>query len=120
MEVWKEFEAALNKNEPEHLYSAGQGLLIPNARVASLDHPRHLFYRFSRPFQDIATVDDRNIDMVFVLLSPESDGPLHLRRLSRLTRLLQDQVFARNLREIEKSDSVRGQFMYPDLDTRAA
>ena len=30
------------------------------------------------------------VDLLFLLLSPETDGPYHLRRLSRISRLLRD------------------------------
>jgi len=54
------------------------------------------------------------------LLSPEADGPLHLRRLSRLTRLMQDETFQQTLRNINDNEALKGQFRYPVLSSEAA
>lgn len=75
----------------------GEGVAIPHMRLAGIETPYCVLATLAEPV-DFAAVDDRPVDLLCLLLSPESDGPRHLRRLSRLTRLLRDQYFCQNLR----------------------
>lgn len=109
----------LLQNEQTHSFSAGNGVIVANTTIKDLSRPYHIFYRTQQPFK-FNTVDDKHVDLILVLLSPETDGPLHLRRLSRLTRLMQDDIFVQHLREMNDEESIRGQFMYPEQSTRAA
>jgi len=46
------------------------------------------------------------------LLSPENDGPYHLRRLSRLSRFFRDETICQKLQGAESEDALRAILLY--------
>lgn len=72
------------------------------------DWPEHStsFIRLKRPFEAMNTPDRAPIDLVLLMLSPKSDGPLHLSRLSTLTRYMRDQEFCDTLRGATNKDAI--------------
>ncbi len=68
----------------------GGGVAIPHMQMEELHEPIMILARLDNPL-DFHAVDQQAVDLVFLLLSPAQDGPLHLRRLSRISRLLKSQ-----------------------------
>lgn len=83
----------------------GDGVALPHLKLRGLARPHILFARLQKPV-DFAAVDGRPVDLLVLLLSPESDGPLHLRRLARLTRILRDETLRRHLRGTDDPDTL--------------
>jgi len=77
----------------------GGGVAIPHLRLPRVNRPFTFLMRLSRPL-DFNAVDGRPVDIVCLLLSPENEVALHLRRLSRLSRLLRDDVILQQIRGI--------------------
>ena len=75
----------------------GQGIAIPHARIDSLNSFFGLFARLERPI-DFAAVDERPVDLVFLLLMPADAGNAHLAALSSISRRLRDRAVAERLR----------------------
>ena len=94
--------------------------MISNICLEQIDRPIHMFYKFSDQLEIAQNTENKSVDMAFVLVSPESDGAIHLRRLSRLSRLMQDQGFYERLRQVEDKDIIRLQFMFPEVEEKAA
>lgn len=84
----------------------GAGVAIPHARFPDLDDLVVVFARLGRPV-DFDSVDDQPVDLLFMLLSPACDTALHLKALSKISRLLHDPVLCRNLRQTESRDGLR-------------
>jgi PTS system nitrogen regulatory IIA component len=86
-------------NERERLGSTGmgQGIAIPHGRIAGLAKITGLFARLDAPVAYEA-VDDQPVDLVFLLLAPESAGADHLKALARVSRLLRNQATCEKLR----------------------
>ena len=61
------------------------------------------FTRLGRPL-DFKAADGQDCDLIGVVLSPAYHGGLHLRRLSRLSRLLKEKSFVSKLRDAEDED----------------
>ena len=101
--------------ERERLGSTGvgSGIAVPHARLSGLDGLCAVFLRLDRPI-DFEAVDERPVDLIFLLLSPETAGADHLRALSRVSRLLRDSEVCRTLRRasdpIELHSFLIGQF----------
>lgn len=106
--------------ELETSSAIGNHIVVPNAMIDGFESPRHIFARLAQPLHDFKTPDGKPVDIIILLVSPESDGPLHLRRLSRLIRLMQEQKFIQNLREFNDRGAIRGQFMFSDFQAKAA
>ena len=75
----------------------GQGVAIPHGKLRSLDRLVGIFARLARPV-DFDSLDDQPVDLVFVLLAPESAGADHLKALARIARILRDPAMAQKLR----------------------
>lgn len=75
----------------------GNGIAIPHGKLATLDRLFGLFARLETPV-DFQSIDERPVDLVFVLLAPESAGADHLKALARVSRLLRDGSVCEKLR----------------------
>jgi PTS system nitrogen regulatory IIA component len=90
------FEALL---ERERLGSTGvgRGVAIPHGKFAGLDRIHAVFARLDQPV-DFEAADGLPVDLMFVLLAPESAGADHLKALGRVSRLLRDTAVCERLR----------------------
>ena len=93
--------------ERERLGSTGvgQGIAIPHARLPEIDSLFGLFARLSSPI-DFDAVDDQPVDLIFLLLAPESAGADHLKALARISRLLRDKASCAKLRGADNPDAL--------------
>jgi len=93
--------------ERERLGSTGigGGIAIPHARMASLAKPVGLFARLAHPI-DFDAIDERPVDVVFLLAAPEGAGADHLKALARVSRLLRDRALVDKLRATENAEAL--------------
>lgn len=89
--------AALEERERLGSTGFGGGVAIPHARLPGLGSPVGVCLRLTRPI-DFASVDERPVDLVFCLLSPEGDGAAHLKALAEISRQLRSDVEVAKLR----------------------
>ena len=83
----------------------GQGIAIPHGRIDKLDRLHGLFARLNKPV-DFESLDDQPVDLVFMLLAPESAGADHLKALAKISRLLRDKSVVEKLRGSDGSDAL--------------
>lgn len=83
----------------------GNGIAIPHGKLASLDRLYALFARLERPI-DFESIDERPVDLIFLLLAPESAGADHLKALARISRLLRDKGVCEKLRGTDKAEAL--------------
>ena len=67
----------------------GSGIAIPHGKLAGIDQITGVFARLENPV-DFEALDDQPVDLVFLLLAPESAGADHLKALSRIARVLRN------------------------------
>ena len=96
----------LEEQERSASSGTGRGVAIPHLRLRRLEKPYSLFARLRRPV-DFDAVDGLPVDHVFLLLSPERDVAGHLRRLSRVSRLMRDEALCRQLRGADDPEACR-------------
>lgn len=77
--------------------AVGQGIAIPHGKHPQVTQLYGLFARLETPV-DFEAVDDRPVDLVFLLLAPEDAGADHLKALARVSRLLRNQSVVEKLR----------------------
>lgn len=75
----------------------GNGIAIPHGKLNKFSRLYGFFARLDRPI-DYEAVDGQPVDLIFLLLAPETAGADHLRALSRIARLLRDPVIVQKLR----------------------
>ncbi len=85
--------------------AVGNGVAIPHGKLPKLDRLFGLFARLAKPI-DFEALDNQPVDLIFLLLAPESAGADHLKALARIARLLRDPTIARKLRESEDADAL--------------
>ncbi|MBO6509207.1 MAG: PTS IIA-like nitrogen regulatory protein PtsN [Roseibium sp.] len=75
----------------------GHGIAIPHGKLTRLDRLVGLFAKLESPV-DFDSLDDQPVDLVFLLLAPESAGADHLKALARIARQLRDNAVTQGLR----------------------
>jgi PTS system nitrogen regulatory IIA component len=83
----------------------GKGIAIPHGKLADLDQLHGVFARLETPV-DFDSVDDAPVDLVFLLLAPETAGADHLKALARISRLLRDGGMCDKLRNLKGADDL--------------
>ena len=83
----------------------GTGIAIPHGKLPGLDKLHGMFARLENPI-DFEAIDEQPVDLIFLLLAPESAGADHLKALARVSRLLRDDSACENLRNAESSDDI--------------
>lgn len=93
----REIFDALIQRERLGSTAIGAGIAIPHGKLPKCSKIFGVFARLERPV-DFEAVDDAPVDLVFLLVAPESAGADHLNALSRIARLLRDSKIVSTLR----------------------
>jgi PTS system nitrogen regulatory IIA component len=75
----------------------GAGVAIPHARIAGVAKPFGLFARLSKAI-DFDAIDEVPVDLVFLLLMPDSAGKDHLNALACVARVLRSEAALQKIR----------------------
>jgi PTS system nitrogen regulatory IIA component len=93
--------------ERERLGSTGigMGIGIPHGKLPGLTRLYGIFARLERPIP-FEAIDDQSVDLIFLLLAPESAGADHLKALALVSRLLRDRAVCEKLRGTNNADAL--------------
>ncbi len=83
----------------------GNGIAIPHGKLPGLDQLHGIFARLEKPV-DFEAIDEEPVDLICLLLAPETAGADHLKALARVSRLLRDNSICEKLRGTDKADAV--------------
>ena len=83
----------------------GVGIAIPHGKLPELDRLHGLFARLAEPI-DFEAIDEQPVDLIFLLLAPESAGADHLKALARVSRLLRDNAVCDKLRGSDTAEAI--------------
>jgi PTS system nitrogen regulatory IIA component len=75
----------------------GDGVAIPHGKLAKCERLFGVFARLDRPI-DFEAPDGLPVDLIFLLIAPESAGADHLKALAAVARLLRNGAIASQLR----------------------
>ncbi len=81
----------------------GRGVALPHTRLRDLTKIFCAFIKTSPV--DFESVDDKPVNLAFLLLVPEEAGADHLKALARLSRLLRDEQVAEALRQAPDAET---------------
>lgn len=84
----------------------GKGIAIPHAKLPRLTKPLIVFTRLERTI-NFNAADNTPVDLVCMVLSPLHDGPIHLRRLAKVSRFFKDSNFCDALRHADNSNEIK-------------
>lgn len=83
----------------------GHGIGIPHGKLPELDRLYGLFARLETAI-DFDAIDDHPVDLIFVLLAPETAGADHLKALARVSRLFRDRAVCDKLRGTDSAEAI--------------
>jgi len=83
----------------------GGGIAIPHGKMPDIDRIFGLVARLERPI-DFEAIDERPVDLIFLLLAPENAGADHLKALARVSRLLRDKTIRKKLRGSDDAQAI--------------
>jgi PTS system nitrogen regulatory IIA component len=104
---------ALQAREQLGSTGLGEGFALPHARVEGLDHFFGMFVRLNRPIP-FDSVDDKPVDLVFLLLIPSTAQTEHLAALAAISRHMRDKEFATKLRKAASAATLCALLCEPD------
>lgn len=97
--------------EREEIMSTGvgKGLAIPHGKAAGIDENYASFAILDEPV-DYDSIDDKPVQIVFLLVGPESRNSTHIKLLSRISRLMNNNSFREALLSCTSSDEILSHF----------
>ncbi|MBA3030488.1 MAG: PTS sugar transporter subunit IIA [Desulfobacteraceae bacterium] len=103
--------------ERERLGSTGigGGIGIPHGKFKELN-TLLLGFGLSRKGVDFESMDNRPTHIFFMLITPENSTGLHLKLLSRISRLLKNDLFKEKLQQAANADEIFGVIQDNDED----
>lgn len=90
----------------------GDGVALPHFKMRRIQSPFTMLMTTNNEVKH-ETPDGVAIDLYCLLISPLNDGPIHLRRLSRLSRLLKNETLRSRIRETQDRDIIQSLLMDP-------
>ena len=87
-------------------FCIGDGVMIAQTQIKALQKRFVSLSTLQNPIT-IQNSDQTAIDIICVFLSPEHEGNIHLRGLSRISRLLRDKQLQQRLRDAQDSESIK-------------
>jgi PTS system nitrogen regulatory IIA component len=83
----------------------GNGIAIPHGKLASLPRLYALFAKLEQPI-DFDAIDEQPVDLICLLLAPQTAGADHLKALAQVSRLLRDRQVCEKLRGANSPEAI--------------
>ncbi|MDX1619012.1 MAG: PTS sugar transporter subunit IIA [Balneolaceae bacterium] len=102
------FESKVDEEELEKIREAvlerekimstgvGKGLAIPHGKAAGISRNYAAFAILENPI-DYNAVDEQPVNLIFLLVGPQSSNSFHIKMLSRISRLMNNNEFREKL-----------------------
>lgn len=74
----------------------GNGVAVPHAKHSSVTEKAIVFGRTEKG-KNFDSIDDKPVNLFFLIVSPPAEAGPHLKMLARISRLLQDEDFREKL-----------------------
>ena len=87
----------------------GKGLAIPHGKAAGIEQTYAAFAILDEPV-DYEAIDGQPVNMVFLLVGPQASNSLHIKMLSRISRLMNNSDFRDRLRKCTTAEEIIEQF----------
>ena len=100
-----EFKKAIKEREEQSSTGIGEGIAIPHAKTAAVKEPAIAFGRTPSGV-DYNSLDGQPANLFFMIAASEGANQTHLDTLSKLSTLLMDENFRKELEEARSEDEV--------------
>ncbi len=114
----KDFEgvcAAVFEREEMMSTGVGKGLAIPHAKTGAVEGMVAAFATTLNPIE-YGSIDDVPVTMLFLMVSTDRAKSQHIKLLSRVSRLMNEDSFRRRLMEAQLSEEVLQIFQEGELN----
>ena len=96
----------------------GAGIAIPHGKLSEITRLYGVFARLGPPV-NFDAIDDQPVDLIFLLLAPDSAGADHLKALARVSRLLRDKSVCDKIRGSDDAEAIYA-LLTENSESRAA
>lgn len=93
--------------ERERIMSTGvgKGLAIPHGKASGISDNYAAFAILKEPI-DYKAVDEQPVNLIFLLVGPQSSNSFHIKMLSRISRLMNNNEFREKLIGCESAEEI--------------
>lgn len=114
MENFEVARSAVIQREKMMSTGVGKGLALPHAKTAAVNGIIAAFATTEKPV-DYNAIDNVPVQMLFLMLSTERAKSQHIKLLSRVSRLMNEDAFRSRLLEAQNSEQVLQIFQEGEL-----
>ncbi len=100
-----EVRKAVMERESIMSTGVGKGLAIPHGKCRHLSETYAAFGKLRKPV-DYDSIDGEPVVILFLLVGPESQNSVHIKMLSRISRLLNSSSFREKLLKSNESEKI--------------
>lgn len=100
---------AVKEREEIMSTGVGKGLAIPHGKTSAIEQTYAAFAVLKEPVEYEA-IDQKPVKMVFLLVGPQSSNSLHIKMLSRISRLMNNSDFRDRLLNCTSAEEIIQQF----------
>lgn len=104
-EQLKEIRKAVFEREDIMSTGVGKGLAIPHGKAKNIEKTYASFALLKEPVA-YESVDEEPVQIVFLLVGPDSKNNIHIKLLSRISRLMNSKEFRNKLMKCESSAEI--------------
>ncbi len=96
----------------------GSGVAIPHGKLSELNRLYGFFAKLSEPV-NFESIDERPVDLVYLILAPEDAGADHLKALAKVSRVLRDEKICSKIRGSDNAEAIYSLFANGAEDSAA-
>ncbi len=100
-----EVKKAVMEREKVMSTGVGKGLGIPHCKTKAIDESLAAFALLKEPLE-FDSIDGEPVRMVFLLVSPDARNSLHIKLLSRISRLMNSGSFREQILACETTEEI--------------
>lgn len=104
-EKLSEIRKAVMEREKVMSTGVGKGLAIPHGKTSVIESNLGAFALLKDPL-NFDSIDGQPVRIVFLLVSPESNNSMHIKLLSRISRLMNSGTFRDKILSCTDADSI--------------
>ncbi|MGF1670748.1 MAG: PTS sugar transporter subunit IIA [Balneolaceae bacterium] len=110
----EEIRKAVFEREQIMSTGVGKGLAIPHGKAKNIDKTLAGFALLNNPV-DYESIDDEPVKMVFLLVGPDKKSSIHIKLLSRISRLMNSSEFRNKLLACKSPAEIHDTFRREEL-----
>lgn len=84
----------------------GNGIAIPHARIDNLLGAKIIILKLETAI-DFNSIDGEKVDLIVSLLAPNNENEVHIKILSKIAEMLDDQIFRERIRNCSNESEIK-------------